>query len=106
MAAFTMQEGGFSVVDYVVFGVLCLASCTGGMWYSAIGSRHNSIKDVKDYLLGGKTMSTFPVAMSLIARYVLFCCFSIFFFTKNVFGSRLSILPLPKNWVFYHQYPL
>ncbi|CAH0603324.1 unnamed protein product [Chrysodeixis includens] len=68
--SFTMSEGGFGVGDYVVFGVLCAASCAGGVWYSAIGSRTKAVVDIKDYLLGGRSMSTFPVAMSLIASYV------------------------------------
>ncbi|XP_050362273.1 sodium-coupled monocarboxylate transporter 1-like [Nymphalis io] len=68
--SFTMKEGGFGVGDYVAFGVLCASSCAGGLWYSAIGSRSKALVDIKDYLLGGKAMSTFPVAMSLIASYV------------------------------------
>ncbi|CAH2066289.1 unnamed protein product, partial [Iphiclides podalirius] len=67
---FTMTEGGFGVGDYVAFGLLCTASCAGGVWYSAIGSRSKAVVDIRDYLLGGKAMSTFPVAMSLIASYV------------------------------------
>lgn len=67
---FTMKEGGFGVGDYVAFGVLCSASCAGGIWYSAVGSRTKAVVDIKDYLLGGRAMSTFPVAMSLIASYV------------------------------------
>ncbi|KAF9811943.1 hypothetical protein SFRURICE_021300 [Spodoptera frugiperda] len=65
-----MKEGGFGVGDYVVFGVLCAVSCAGGLWYSAIGSKAKKVVDVKDYLLGGRALSTFPVAMSLIASYV------------------------------------
>ncbi|KAL4715187.1 hypothetical protein ACJJTC_012234 [Scirpophaga incertulas] len=68
--SFTVKEGGFGLSDYVVFGLLCAASCAGGLWYSAIGSKTKAVIDVKDYLLGGKTMATFPVAMSLIASYV------------------------------------
>ncbi|XP_061379463.1 sodium-coupled monocarboxylate transporter 1-like [Danaus plexippus] len=68
--SFTMKEGGFGVGDYVAFGVLCASSCAGGVWYSAVGSRSKAVVDLKDYLLGGKAMSTFPVAMSLIASYV------------------------------------
>ncbi|XP_041971300.1 sodium-coupled monocarboxylate transporter 1-like [Aricia agestis] len=67
---FTLKEGGFGVGDYVAFGVLCTASCAGGIWYSAVGSRSKAVVDIKDYLLGGRAMSTFPVAMSLIASYV------------------------------------
>ncbi|CAG5056598.1 unnamed protein product [Parnassius apollo] len=65
-----MTEGGFGVGDFVAFGLLCATSCAGGVWYSAIGSRTKAVVDVRDYLLGGRTMSTFPVAMSLIASYV------------------------------------
>lgn len=68
MASFTMQEGGFTIPDYVAFFVLCIASCTGGLYYSAVGSKKKTVKDIRDYLLGGKCMNTFPVAMSLIAR--------------------------------------
>ncbi|XP_072936597.1 sodium-coupled monocarboxylate transporter 1-like [Epargyreus clarus] len=67
---FTMTEGGFGLGDYVAFGVLCASSCAGGVWYSAVGSRSKAVVDIRDYLLGGKAMSTFPVAMSLIASYV------------------------------------
>ncbi|XP_047987058.1 sodium-coupled monocarboxylate transporter 1-like isoform X2 [Leguminivora glycinivorella] len=67
---FTMKEGGFGTGDYVAFGLLCAASCAGGVWYSALGSRKRTLVDIKDYLLGGKAMSTGPVAMSLIASYV------------------------------------
>lgn len=66
--SFTVTEGGFGVGDYVVFGTLCTLSCAGGIWYSAVGSRTKAVRDLKDYLLGGKSMATFPVAMSLIAR--------------------------------------
>ncbi|XP_013134010.1 PREDICTED: sodium-coupled monocarboxylate transporter 1-like [Papilio polytes] len=67
---FTMTEGGFEVGDFVAFGFLCVASCAGGLWYSAVGSRTKAVVDIRDYLLGGRAMSTFPVAMSLIASYV------------------------------------
>lgn len=67
---FTMKEGGFGTGDYVAFGLLCAASCAGGVWYSALGSRKRTLVDIRDYLLGGKAMSTAPVAMSLIASYV------------------------------------
>ncbi|XP_026323432.1 sodium-coupled monocarboxylate transporter 2-like isoform X2 [Hyposmocoma kahamanoa] len=67
---FTMREGGFTVSDYVAFGILCIASCAGGIWYSAIGSRTKAVVDIRDYLLGGRHMSTFPVSLSLIASYV------------------------------------
>ncbi|KAI8427583.1 hypothetical protein MSG28_002081 [Choristoneura fumiferana] len=67
---FTMKEGGFGTGDYVAFGILCAASCAGGVWYSAMGSRRKTLVDIRDYLLGGKAMSTTPVAMSLIASYV------------------------------------
>ncbi|GBP36805.1 Sodium-coupled monocarboxylate transporter 1 [Eumeta japonica] len=67
---FVITDSGFGWGDYVAFGILCVASCTGGIWYSAVGSRAKAVVNVRDYLLGGKTMSTFPVAMSLIASYV------------------------------------
>lgn len=68
--SFTISEGGFGWGDYVAFGVLCAASCGGGLWYSALSSRAKAVVDIRDYLLGGRSMSTFPVAMSLIASYV------------------------------------
>lgn len=72
---FHLKDGGFGWGDYVAFGVLCAASCAGGFWYSALGTRSKAVVDVRDYLLGGRAMSTFPVAMSLIARYVEKSCF-------------------------------
>ncbi|XP_053625814.1 sodium-coupled monocarboxylate transporter 1-like [Plodia interpunctella] len=67
---FTMTEGGFGLADYVVFLTMCIASCAGGLWYSYTSSTKKRVVDIRDYLLGGKSMSTFPVALSLIASYV------------------------------------
>ncbi|XP_013200676.1 sodium-dependent multivitamin transporter isoform X2 [Amyelois transitella] len=68
--SFTMKEGGFQETDFIVFFVLCISSCAGGLWYSYTSSSKKRVVDIKDYLLGGKTMTTFPVALSLIASYV------------------------------------
>lgn len=65
---FSMQPGGFQVIDYVIFLVLTIGSCSGGIWYSAVGSKRKAVADLDDYLLGGRQMKTFPVAISLIAR--------------------------------------
>ncbi|KAI5635412.1 sodium:solute symporter family domain-containing protein [Phthorimaea operculella] len=67
---FTLKEGGFGTTDYVAFFILCISSCAGGLWYSAQATKTKKVVDIKDYLLGSRSLSTFPVALSLIASYV------------------------------------
>lgn len=55
----------FSWIDYILFGAMCGLSGLIGIYFGCFGSRQAS---PSEYLLGGKQMSVFPIAMSLIAR--------------------------------------
>lgn len=59
----------FAWQDYSVF-LLMLAICAGiGVYFGFIEKKSKAITDETDYLVGGRRMKIFPVAMSLIARY-------------------------------------
>ena len=56
----------FDLIDSIVFiGMLGVSALVGV--YQAYKSRKNP-EAVKEYLVGGKKMSIFPISMSLIAR--------------------------------------
>lgn len=59
-------ENTFSWADYLVLGTMLVVSCGIGLFYGFIGSKQLTSED---FLLGGSTMGTFPMAMSLAARY-------------------------------------
>jgi solute carrier family 5 (sodium-coupled monocarboxylate transporter), member 8/12 len=62
-----LQKFGWQ--DYLIF-VLMLAICALiGIYFGFIEKKSKAIGDEADYLVGGRSMKTFPVAMSLIARY-------------------------------------
>ena len=58
----TSQQLLFGWVDYLLFGLTLLASLLIGIYHAWRGSNSTS-----EYLLGGKMMGVFPVAMSLAA---------------------------------------
>lgn len=58
----------FTWVDYFVFSIMLGLCMAIGIYYSLMRSTYNS----QDYLVGGRTMKTFPVSMSLIARLLFF----------------------------------
>lgn len=55
----------FSTVDYVIFAALLLLSALIGVYFGFVSKIKQN--NTKEYLLGGKTMSKFPVSASLIA---------------------------------------
>lgn len=55
----------FSLIEYTVFGSLLGLSALIGLYYGCVKGNQNT---VTEYMLGGKKMSVFPIAMSLIAR--------------------------------------
>lgn len=62
----------FDIVDYAVFGAMLVLSALTGLYY---GCRSRYCKSagpqtLRDYLTGSGNMKPFPVAMSLIARYL------------------------------------
>ena len=61
-----MSENSFSIVDYVVFGIMLLISSAIGV-YHAYGGKQAS---TKEYLMAGKDMPAFPIFVSLLASYL------------------------------------
>lgn len=57
----------FSWIDYTLFVLMFGLSIAVGIYYGFCGAQQ---KTAADYLLGGKQMKIFPVAMSLVARQV------------------------------------
>lgn len=59
------NESAFSWVDYTVLGAMLFISCGIGVFYGFFAKKH---ENSHDFLLGGSSMGTFPMAMSLAAR--------------------------------------
>ena len=53
----------FVWADYLIFGLTLLISLAVGVYHACKG-----VNTTADYLLGGRKMSQFPIAMSLAAR--------------------------------------
>ncbi|KAK4880273.1 hypothetical protein RN001_008419 [Aquatica leii] len=60
----SMQKFGWP--DYIVFVCMLLICVVIGLYFAFV----NSAETAQDYLMGGRTMKTFPIAMSLIASFV------------------------------------
>nr|CAD7255942.1 unnamed protein product [Timema shepardi] len=62
----------FDWPDYLVLASMLIISSGIGLFYGFFGPKH---KTASDFLLGGSSMGTFPMAMSLAARCLcMFCC--------------------------------
>nr|CAH7751225.1 unnamed protein product [Callosobruchus chinensis] len=57
----------FSWEDYAVLAAMLIISCGIGVFYGFCGPKH---ENSEDFLLGGSSMGTFPMAMSLAASFV------------------------------------
>ncbi|KAF2883309.1 hypothetical protein ILUMI_22869 [Ignelater luminosus] len=57
----------FSWVDYVLFVLMLCVSTLIGIYYGCFGSKQST---TEEYLHGGKSMKTFPIAMSLTASHL------------------------------------
>lgn len=55
----------FGWLDYTLFSLMLAMSALIGVYFGFFGKKQDT---TIEYLLGGKTMSIFPIAMSLIAR--------------------------------------
>lgn len=60
-----MQRFGWP--DYLVFVCMLLVCVVVGLYFCFT----ESSKSTQEYLVGGRSMKTFPISLSLIARYVL-----------------------------------
>lgn len=56
----------FTWIDYTVFGVMLAISAGIGIFYGVFKKNQSTA----DFLMAGKSMTTFPVAMSLIASFM------------------------------------
>lgn len=64
----SLQKFGWQ--DYLMF-VLMLAICAMvGIYFGFIKKKPKKSDDATDYLVGGRTMKVFPIAMSLIATFI------------------------------------
>ncbi|KAM5170175.1 sodium-coupled monocarboxylate transporter 1 [Mantella aurantiaca] len=59
--------GSFTVWDYVVFALMLLISAVIGIYYAFAGGGQ---KTSKDFLMGGRSMTAVPVALSLTASFM------------------------------------
>lgn len=59
-------HGQFTTEDYTVFVVMLTVSAAIGIYFGFFEGKKN--KTTEDYLLGGRKMKVFPIAVSLIAR--------------------------------------
>ncbi|KAF1560090.1 Sodium-coupled monocarboxylate transporter 1, partial [Eudyptes schlegeli] len=59
--------GRFTVWDYVVFAAMLVISAVIGIYYAFAGGGQ---KTSKDFLMGGRSMSALPVALSLTASFM------------------------------------
>lgn len=57
----------FTAWDYMVFGLMLLISAVIGVYYAYVGRGGQSSGD---FLIGGRSMSAVPVAMSLSASFM------------------------------------
>ncbi|XP_045104479.1 sodium-coupled monocarboxylate transporter 1-like isoform X2 [Portunus trituberculatus] len=95
VAAGELVSARFSVVDYVVFSIMLVVSLGIGV-YSAIQSRGR--ESTQDFLLGGRNMPPFPVAISLLGG--IFSAISIlgnptevFYFGAQVMMTIFGVIP-------------
>lgn len=58
------QHPHFAWLDYVVLAAMLVVSCCIGSFYAIFGSKAETSSD---FLLGGSSMGTVPMAMSLAA---------------------------------------
>lgn len=62
-----MSVSHFGIVDYVVFVAMLAVSAAIGIYYACSGSKQRT---TKEFLLGNRNMSVFPVAMSVLASFL------------------------------------
>lgn len=62
-----MSEGRFSTADYAIFILMLVASLAIGV-FSGVKNRNKMT--TQEYLLGGRNMSPYPVALSLLGGWI------------------------------------
>jgi len=64
---YDFQENRFTVWDYVIFAVILAIASVIGLYHGCTGNRQSS---TAEFLMAGRSMSVFPVALSLLASFV------------------------------------
>jgi len=64
---YDFQENRFSVWDYVIFAAILAISSVIGLYHGCTGNKQNT---TTEFLMAGKSMSVFPVALSLLASFM------------------------------------
>lgn len=64
-----VQLQKFAWQDYSMFALMLAICIAIGVYFGLFEKKSKQVADESDYLVGGRKMKTFPVAMSLIARY-------------------------------------
>ncbi|XP_076618396.1 sodium-coupled monocarboxylate transporter 1 [Colletes latitarsis] len=60
------ERGYFHWADWLVFGLMLAVSAAAGLWHYRKAQKSST----EDYLLGGTSMSLFPVSASLVASFI------------------------------------
>lgn len=60
----------FAWQDYLMFLVMLMICSMVGIYFGFIKKKPKKSDDATDYLVGGRTMKVFPIAMSLIATFI------------------------------------
>ena len=60
-------DARFGWPDYLVFALMLGLSAAIGVYFGFFEKKEQD--DTDEFLMAGKSMGTFPIAMSLIARY-------------------------------------
>lgn len=86
-----MSRAGFSVYDYIVFAIMLGISLLIGLYYAL---KDRKKKTVDEFLLGGRKLKIFPVAMSILASFT--SAISILGFSQEMyrFGSMYWLIGL------------
>lgn len=61
------ETNRFGIADYVVFAGMLASSAVIGVYYAFCGSKQN---DTQEFLMGGRSMGVFPVALSVLASFL------------------------------------
>lgn len=81
----------FSWIDYVLFVSMFVVSVAIGVYFGFFNKKQDT---AEEYLLGGRSMNIFPIAMSLIARYIRSSLFILYLCVNFLIFSHLSGITL------------
>lgn len=62
-----LPNGGFHVVDYIVFSAAIIGSLAIGIYYACTGGKQ---KTTEEYFMGDRNLKVLPVTISMLASFV------------------------------------